>query len=90
MQRFIISLPKSNKNTTSKKRSFSNENDKLNLSYKKSNIISSNKSNKTQMYIDLGQKSFNKMKKCKLCDMIFVLNDKEDETNHIKFCKEVN
>ena len=86
MQKYIISLPKVNKHISGKKRSFSDENNNDNIC--KARNISAYKY-KTQMYIDLGQKSFNEMKKCKLCEMIYVVNDKEDEINHIKYCKEV-
>lgn len=39
-----------------------------------------------QMYIDLGQKSFGRTKKCSDCQMFYVIGDCEDEINHKKYC----
>lgn len=42
----------------------------------------------TQMYLDFGQSSFGKRKKCEICGMVYVVGQKDDESSHDQFCKE--
>ena len=39
-----------------------------------------------QMYIDLGQESFNKNMHCKNCNFFYLVGDREDEKEHAKYC----
>ena len=75
MQKFLIRLPKA-----------------LNQSNKKQKVETKPKSgvSGTQMYIDLGQKSFGATHRCKICEMMFVVNDVEDERRHTRFCQNVS
>ncbi len=78
MDAFITRLPKSSSKSAPEK------------SVKKRNLDDqSNQSNKKQMYIDLGQKSFGKQINCKLCGMIYIKGDIEDENNHKKICSKL-
>jgi hypothetical protein len=43
----------------------------------------------SQMFIDLGQKSFGASKTCKYCGMVFVVGDTDDERQHITHCSKV-
>jgi len=40
----------------------------------------------SQMYIDLGQKSFGASKHCGLCGMLYVVGDVDDEKRHSVYC----
>ena len=40
----------------------------------------------SQMFLDLGQKSFGASKQCTLCGMLFVIGDVDDEKRHQSFC----
>ena len=40
----------------------------------------------SQMYIDLGQKSFGASKQCGLCGMLYVVGDVDDEKRHSAYC----
>jgi hypothetical protein len=43
----------------------------------------------TQMYLDLGQKSFGATHRCLVCDMVYIKNDLSDEKSHDMFCSKV-
>ena len=45
------------------------------------------KESKTQLYIDLGQKTFGKTKICLFCGMLFVVGDVSDERKHESYCR---
>jgi len=72
----------------------SNEHESINHT-SKMNIItppcaSKSKGNKGkhQLYLDFGQASFGKRKTCKTCNMVHVIGLEDDESNHLKLCKE--
>ena len=72
----------------------SNEHESINHT-SKMNIItppctSKSKGNKGkhQLYLDFGQASFGKRKTCKTCNMVCVIGLEDDESNHLKLCKE--
>jgi hypothetical protein len=48
-----------------------------------------NKPKLTQMFIDLGQKSFGKYGTCKICSFLYLIGDLDDEKKHQKHCYEV-
>lgn len=43
----------------------------------------------TQVYLDLGQKSLGKTRKCSLCSMFYIIDDEDDVRSHVEFCKKV-
>jgi hypothetical protein len=45
------------------------------------------KKKKTQMYLDLGQKSFASHKICPICSSLIVHGTAEDQQNHVQICK---
>mmetsp|Transcript_19683 Transcript_19683/g.19781 ORF Transcript_19683/g.19781 Transcript_19683/m.19781 type:complete len:285 (+) Transcript_19683:263-1117(+) len=45
------------------------------------------KKNKIQMYIDLGQKSFDRKTQCHHCQMLYTVGHPDDEMRHKNFCK---
>ena len=56
--------------------------------HKASNVAPSKivKTNHTQMYLDFGQKSFNKQVECSKCFMRYIESDKEDQVKHKQYC----
>ena len=44
------------------------------------------KTSQTQMYLDFGQKSFNKQVECSKCFMRYIESDKEDQVKHKQYC----
>lgn len=42
-----------------------------------------------QMYIDVGQKTFNKSGQCSHCNFFYLIGDEEDEKEHAKYCAEM-
>jgi hypothetical protein len=43
-----------------------------------------------QTYLDLGQKCLGKTAKCNMCEMVYVLDDLDDQENHRAFCRQVH
>ena len=56
--------------------------------HKASNVAPSKsvKTNHTQMYLDFGQKSFNRQVECSKCFMRYIESDKEDQIKHKQYC----
>ena len=75
MDKFIILLPKGRKRSIEDKSKLVKPCEK--------------KLKSTQMFLDLGQKSFGSTKSCKICSMIYLIGDFDDELRHKLFCTKV-
>ncbi len=91
MNKFIVSLPRSTGN--SKKRPASDIlRDKSSVDVKPSKISEPDYIKRKalcQTFLDLGQKSFGASKTCKLCGMLFIQGDVDDEARHNSHCTKV-
>lgn len=94
MDKFITRLPlgpTSKKSVLSCQSSSSNSSSgKRSLDFNNTSVEKVSKKGKapklTQMYLDLGQKSFGATKQCSICDMFYVIGDVDDEKRHKSFC----
>lgn len=82
MDRFIVSLPKFVVNSSSVHKS---KGEKRKFEEKKE---TESKSKRTQMYLDLGQKSFAATTQCENCNLLFRTNDLDDIKQHRQYCKD--
>lgn len=89
MDKFILRLPKGNKGASSSvKKRKQDENQCINSS-KAMRVMSGYGGKSMQMYLDLGQKTFNQSIECKKCNLLYISDDPEDQARHQQYCKEV-
>lgn len=77
MDRFVLSLPRGNA-----KRKISPSRSGMSQPKKQSTMSMGG----TQMFLDLGQKSFGATKQCQKCSMFYIVGDFDDEKRHKSFC----
>lgn len=81
MDKFVVSLPKNRKRNVDDKDNRSNYHS---ITRKPVKTLKS-----SQMYLDLGQKSFGSHTTCKKCSMFYLIGDIDDEKRHSSHCFKV-
>lgn len=77
MDKFIVSLPRNMKRKVSPSRSAG----PIKVGKRES-------SGGTQMFLDMGQKTFGATKQCQKCSMFYIVGDFDDEKRHKSFCEQ--
>lgn len=80
MDKFVTTLPRGVKRKKPPTTDVKENKQSLNLS------TSMKPERHTQMYIDVGQKSFGKSIQCDACKFFYVIGELDDEKEHRKFC----
>ena len=83
MDKFIVSLPKSNKKRNISK--ISSYDAKTSMTT--TSVTKAAKSTGIQMFLDVGQKTFGASRSCKSCGMHYIIGDIDDEKRHHTHCQ---
>jgi N-acetyltransferase len=86
MDKFITSIPRSSKN---RPKAVLKSNKRKSEGVVSDGASTSIGKRPTQMYLDLGQKDFNRKFECSLCGMVYVKSDVEDSNSHTRYCAQV-